>query len=207
MILLSNFIALLQILLIDFSLAGDNAIAVGMAAAGLPAPKRRQAVIVGVAVATILRILFAIFSVKILHITGLLLAGGLLLLWVAWKMYVELRNFRPSPFDPLPASGRAPTDKTNLTHKTLSGVIARIALADVSMSLDNVLAVAGVARDKLWILAIGLSLSVVLMGIAASVVARLMGRHRWIGYVGLATVLFTALHMIWDGRQDFMGIF
>jgi len=203
----TDLIALLQIFLIDISMAGDNAIAVGMAAAGLPATKRHRAVIAGIAVATVLRILFAIFSIKIMHITGLLMAGGLLLLWVTWKMYEELRRYRPSAFEPLPNTAHARMDKKDQLPKKLSSAVLQIAAADISMSLDNVLAVAGVARDKIWILAIGLVLSVGLMGMAASLVARLTSRYRWIAYLGLLTVLYTSLHMIWDGRQDFIGIF
>jgi YjbE family integral membrane protein len=226
---LPELLALLQILFIDLSMAGDNALVVGMAAAGLEAGKRHRAVILGIAGATILRILFAIFAVQILHITGLLVAGGLLLLWVAWKMYRELRHVRaysdtesrhsresgnPSASDSermsLVPRRRAAMDSRfrgndveSRSVKKLSTAVWQIIVADISMSLDNVLGVAGVARDHMWILAAGLALSVLLMGAASAFVARLVARHYWIGYLGLAVVLYTAVRMVVDGAKAF----
>ncbi len=191
-----EILAFLQIILIDISLAGDNAIAVGMAAAGLPKEQRHKAVLAGIGAATALRILFAIFAVQILHITGLLVAGGLLLLWVAWKMYQEIRAMQ---------AGRHAGSHTKPAAKKLSEAIFQIVVADVSMSLDNVLAVAGVARDHIAILVVGLALSVLLMGVAATFVAKLTQRYPWIAYIGLAIILFTAVNMIWDGSQQLIN--
>lgn len=195
----SDLLALLQILLIDLSMAGDNALVVGMAAAGLPQDKRKHAVLAGIVGATVLRIIFAVFAVQILQITGLLAAGGLLLLWVSWKMYGELRHAQKM---------RGTTQKVEETQaapKKLSAAIWQIIVADVSMSLDNVLGVAGVARDNITIMVIGLVLSVLMMGAASAVIARLAARYHWIGYLGLAVILFTAGKMIWDGAEPFLS--
>ncbi|HEU0117293.1 MAG TPA: YjbE family putative metal transport protein [Alphaproteobacteria bacterium] len=192
MISAAELLALTQIILIDVSLAGDNAIAVGTAASGLHPKQRKQAVLAGIGTATVLRILFALFAVQIMRVTGLLAAGGLILLWVAWKMYRDIRAAKQRTHSEKPA-------------KKLSDAILQIAIADVSMSLDNVLAVAGVARDHMGILAIGLLLSVVLMGAAAALIAKWTERYPWIAYLGLAIVLFTALHMMWDGAHQLLG--
>jgi YjbE family integral membrane protein len=190
--------ALASVILIDIALAGDNAIVVGMAAAGLPASLRRRAIVVGVAAAAILRIVFAIFTVQLLQIVGLMLAGGLLLLWVAWKLWRELQSGYLSDEqeaeaaledDPVPAA----------PGKSFQSAVTQIIVADVSMSLDNVLAVAGAAREHASVLIAGLALSVALMGLAASVIARLLQRYRWIAYLGLAIIVYVALVMIWDG--------
>jgi YjbE family integral membrane protein len=147
--------------------------------------------------------MFAIFAVQLLHVVGLMVAGGLLLLWVAWKMYGDIRKIRHGQHGEVQeADGAAPK-----ALKTLSSAILQIVVADVSMSLDNVLGVAGVARDNLWVLAIGLALSVGLMGLAASLVARLTARYPWVAYLGIAVVLWTALHMVWDGRGDVTRLF
>jgi YjbE family integral membrane protein len=187
-----------QVVVLDLSMAGDNAMVVGMAAAGLPPEKRRSAVLAGIAGATVLRILFALFAVQILHLTGLLIAGGLLLLWVGWKMYDELRHAR-----------KMVTRITNKTAapeavpvKSFKVAVQQIIIADVSMSLDNVLGVAGIARDEVWILVGGLTLSVMMMGLASTLVARLAARHNWVAYLGLAIVMYTALSMIADGIMD-----
>jgi YjbE family integral membrane protein len=203
MFTLSSLYAFLQILAIDISLAGDNALAVGLAAAGLPTQKRHHAVLAGIVTATILRIIFAIFAVKLLHITGILVAGGLLLIWVAWKMYRELRHrhHHRAHVGQLSDSDGI----TSVPAKKLSTAIWQIAAADLSMSLDNVLAVAGVARDHMPVMIAGLTLSILLMGVAATLVAKLIHRYPWIAYGGLAIVLFTALHMIWDGTHDLLG--
>jgi len=181
-------VALLQVIMIDLVLAGDNAVVIGLAAAGLPAAQRRRAILVGIIAATLMRVGFAFVAVRLLAIVGLLLAGGLLLLWVAWKMWRELR-----------AQPRAEAALTAVPHKTFPQAVWQIVLADVSMSLDNVLAVAGAARDHPAALVFGLGLSIVLMGVAASLVARLLNRYRWIAYIGLAIVLYVALDMIWRG--------
>ena len=180
--------ALLQVLLVDITLAGDNAVVVGLAVAGLPRPQRRPAILVGIGAATGLRIALGAVTLQLLAIVGLLLAGGLLLLWVAYKMYRELRHTKRSHH-------AAPT-------KTLRQAILQIVLADLSMSLDNVLAVAGAANGHTWVLVVGLCFSVVLMGLAASAVARLLERHRWIAWIGLMIVLFIALKLVWQGGLD-----
>lgn len=186
-----------QVVLIDIVLAGDNAIVVGALAAGLPMRQRRQVILIGIMAALVLRILFALMVTWLLGIVGLILAGGLLLLWVAWKMYRELHPAtRVSPGSPEITgdehSGLAPA-------KSFAAAAWAVALADVSMSLDNVLAVAGAARQHPGILVIGLVLSVALMGIAANIIARYIERYRWIAYVGLAVILYVALKMIWEG--------
>ncbi len=180
--------SLAQVLLVDITLAGDNAVVVGLAVAGLPRAQKRHAILLGIGAATILRIGLGAVTLQLLAIVGLLLAGGLLLLWVAYKMYRELRRTPP-------AHGVAPA-------KSLAAAMLQIVLADLSMSLDNVLAVAGAADGHIWVLVTGLAFSVVLMGLAASAIARLLERHRWIAWVGLAVVLFIALKLIWEGGQD-----
>jgi YjbE family integral membrane protein len=183
--LLTELAALLQVVLIDLTLAGDNAVVVGMAVSGLPRPQRRTAIMVGVGGAAVLRIALGTITLQLLAIVGLLLAGGLLLLWVCWKMYRELRRGHGA------TAGEAP--------KTLRAAMLQIVLADLSMSLDNVLAVAGAAEGHVWVLVTGLALSVVLMGIAANLVARLLVRYRWIAWIGLLIVLAVALQLIWKG--------
>ena len=186
--------AFFQVIMIDLVLAGDNAVVIGLAAAGLPPERRGRAILVGIVAATVLRILFAVFAVQLLDIVGLLLAGGILLLWVAWKMWRELRGqAHQDPDAAVAAAGhQAP-------RKTFAQAAWQIVMADVSMSLDNVLAVAGAARDHLAALVFGLALSIVLMGVAANFIARLLNRQRWIAYVGLAIILYVALDMIWRG--------
>jgi YjbE family integral membrane protein len=181
---------LAQVILIDITLAGDNAVVVGMAVAGLPAQQRRPAIILGILGATAIRILLGAMALQLLEIIGLLLAGGVLLLWVCWKMYRELRT-------PAHDVGDLQTRK-----KTLGQAMVQIILADVSMSLDNVLAVAGAAHGHTWILATGLLLSVVLMGLAANLVAQLQQRYRWIAWIGLLIVLYVSAKMIWDGGHE-----
>jgi YjbE family integral membrane protein len=180
--------ALAQVLVIDVALAGDNAVVVGLAVAGLPARQKRPAIVLGIAGATLIRIGFGAIALQLMAVIGLLLAGGLLLLWVCWKMFRELRH-RP----------HAGAGDAAQRRKTLAQAMLQIILADVSMSLDNVLAVAGAAGGSTWVLVAGLSISVVLMGIAAGVLARILERQRWIAWVGLLIVLYVALHMIWQG--------
>ena len=193
--------ALVSVVLIDVALAGDNAIVVGMAAAGLPACHRHRAIVAGVAAAALLRIAFASVTVELLHVVGLLLAGGLLLLWVSWKLWRELQAGHMAS----EAEGEAALEDGAVAapiEKSFGSAVTQIIVADVSMSLDNVLAVAGAAREHATVLIIGLTLSVALMGFAASMVARLLQRHRWIAYGGLAIILYVALRMIWDGGHE-----
>ena len=189
----------LEILMIDIVLAGDNAIIVGALAAGLPADQRKKVIMIGVGAALVMRIAFALVVSQLLQIVGLILAGGLLLAWVAWKMWRELSHARESAGSPEiegdERSGlRAP--------KTFASAAWGVALADVSMSLDNVLAVAGAAMDHPWILVFGLILSVILMGVAANFIARYIERYRWIAYVGLAVIVWVAAKMIWEGAHS-----
>ena len=190
--------ALFQVIMIDLVLAGDNAIVIGLAAAGLPEGQRKKAILIGILAATILRIGFASVTVQLLQIIGLLLAGGVLLLWVCWKMWRELRTSHHQPtFQSL--SSASTMDATAGRQKTLGQAVWQITLADVSMSLDNVLAVAGAAREHPMILIFGLALSIALMGFAASFIARLLEKHRWIAYVGLAIILYVAVDMCYRG--------
>jgi YjbE family integral membrane protein len=190
--------AFVQVLLIDVMLAGDNAIIVGALAAGLPAKQRRKVILIGIGAALVLRILFALVVTQLLQIVGLVLAGGLLLLWVAWKMYRELHPQR--------SAGSSEMDGDGVTSMKPARSFAQaawaVAIADVSMSLDNVLAVAGAAREHPGILMIGLLLSVALMGVAANVLARYIERYRWIAYVGLAVIVYVAGKMIYEGWHE-----
>ncbi|HTS39950.1 MAG TPA: TerC family protein [Xanthobacteraceae bacterium] len=189
--------ALLQVILIDLVLAGDNAIVIGLAVSGLPQAQRGKAILIGVIAATVLRILFAGVATRLLQIVGLLLAGGFLLLWVCWKMWRELRaghNAATHDASPIAAGPR----------KTFAQAAWQIMVADVSMSLDNVLAVAGAARDHPYVLVFGLGLSVALMGLAANLIAGLLHRFRWIGFIGLAIIVYVALDMIYRGTIDIL---
>src|SRR6476620_2907329 len=190
--------ALVQILLIDIVLAGDNAIVVGALAAGLPPAQRKKVILIGVAAALVLRVIFALLVSQLLQIVGLILAGGILLLWVAWKMYRELRHKNESS-----GSDEIVGDEhSGLTPaKSFASAAWGVALADVSMSLDNVLAVAGAAKDHPYVLVFGLILSVILMGVAASLIARYIERYRWIAWGGLAVILWVAVKMIFDGAR------
>jgi YjbE family integral membrane protein len=190
--------ALLQVIMIDLVLAGDNAVVIGLATAGLPPEQRRRAIIVGILAATALRIAFAGIATQLLQVLGLLLAGGILLLWVCWKMWRDLRA--TSPHD---GRGESPPDDAGRLHrKTFAQATLQIIVADVSMSLDNVLAVAGAAREHPFVLAFGLVLSVALMGIAANLLGRLIQTRRWIAYLGLAVVLYVACKMIYRGIHE-----
>jgi YjbE family integral membrane protein len=194
---------LLQVVLIDLVLAGDNAIVIGLAAAGLPQAQRGKAILIGIVAATMLRILFAGLATQILQIVGLLLAGGILLLWVCWKMWRELRASSTGPIVAKEALGASAGSKS---RKTLVQASWQIIVADVSMSLDNVLAVAGAAREHPVIMIFGLGLSIAAMGVAASFIARLLQKHRWIAYVGLAVILYVAVEMIFRGTLDIMKV-
>ncbi|MCI0754161.1 TerC family protein [Teichococcus vastitatis] len=195
-----ELIALGQVLLIDLVLAGDNAIVVGMAAAGLPAEQRRKAIFWGIVAATVMRIGFAAITTQLLAIVGLTLAGGVLLLWVCYKMFRELqRGHQPEVTE---AELEAQQASGTGERKTLRSAIIQILVADVSMSLDNVLAVAGAAKEHLWVLVVGLGISVVLMGVAATFIAKLLEKHRWIAWVGLLVILYVAVEMIWHGGGE-----
>lgn len=194
---------LLQVVLIDLVLAGDNAIVIGLAAAGLPQAQRGKAILIGIVAATVLRILFAGVATQILKITGLLLAGGLLLLWVCWKMWRELHTSSTKPMDAREAAGAIAENKP---RKTVVQASWQIIAADVSMSLDNVLAVAGAAREHPIVMIFGLGLSIAMMGVAASLIARLLQNHRWIAYVGLTVILYVAAEMIFRGTLDVMTV-
>ncbi|MBB5757629.1 YjbE family integral membrane protein [Methylorubrum rhodinum] len=182
--------------MIDLVLAGDNAVVIGLAAAGLPKEQRNKAILIGIAAATVLRIIFAGLVTQLLAIVGLLLAGGLLLLWVCWKMWHELRAGHANPDEAAAALDQA---AANAPRKTFGQAAWQIVVADVSMSLDNVLAVAGAAREHPAVLVFGLALSIALMGLAASFIARLLQKYHWIGYIGLAIILYVALDMVYRG--------
>ncbi len=197
----ADAVALATVVAIDITMAGDNALVVGMAAAGLPRSMRRRAVLLGIGTAAALRILFAAFTVRLLAIGGLTVAGGLLLLWVAWKLWREISNGENSAGQDAFVDGESKASARGGPTKTMRQAVTQIVVADVSMSLDNVLAVAGAAREHFWVLVAGLGLSVGLMGIAAGLVARLISRQRWIAYGGLLIILYVALSMIWQGTR------
>lgn len=207
---MAELIALAQVVLVDLVLAGDNAIVVGIAVAGLPAQQRWRVMVLGIGAATVLRILFAAFTVQLLQIIGLMLAGGLLLLWVCWKLWRELASGRLGEAAGGGEAHEVPTDEPGAEvqappQKTMRQAVIQIIVADVSMSLDNVLAVAGVAREHIGVLVFGLALSVAFMGLAAAVIARLLGRFHWIAYVGLAIILYVSLRMIYDGTLEVLA--
>ena len=186
----SEFLALLQVLLIDITLAGDNAVVVGLAVAGLPQALRTRAIWAGIGAAALIRVALSVVAIRMLAVLGLTLAGGILLLWVCWKMFRELRE------------QHAGKDSASNRRKTLGQAIRQIVVADLSMSLDNVLAVAGAAREHVWIMIGGLGLSVVLMAVAANILARMLDRYRWIAWVGLAVVVYVAGEMIVHGWHE-----
>jgi len=192
--------AFFQVLMIDLVLAGDNAVAVGLAAAGLPADQRRKVIILGLAAAVVMRIGFALITTQLLSLIGLLFGGGLLLLWVGWRMYRDMA-LQPAQHA-LPAGPQIGVTASPAPAKSFKSAFLTILAADLSMSLDNVLAVAGAAREHPVVLVFGLILSVALMGLAANWIASVLQRHRWIGYVGLVIVLYVALHMMWEGHRD-----
>jgi YjbE family integral membrane protein len=194
---------LFEVVLINLVLSGDNLIVISLAAAGLPHAQRGKAILIGIVAATALRVLLAGLATQILQIVGLLLAGGILLLWVCWKIWRELRAFSAAPVEATEAAGAvAGVGAKDEPRKTLAQAIWQITLADFSMSLDNVLAVAGAARDHLMVLIFGLALSITMMGVAASFIARLLQHHRWIAYVGLAIILYIAIEMTFHGTLE-----
>jgi len=196
--------AFFQVLMIDLVLAGDNAIVVGALAAGLPPEQRRKVIMIGVLAALVLRIGFALVVTQLLQIVGLILAGGILLLWVAWKMYRELHHAGESG-----GSAEVHGDEHSglKPAKSFAAAAWAVAVADVSMSLDNVLAVAGAAREHPGIMIVGLIFAVILMGVAANIIAKYIERYRWIAYVGLLVILYVAGKMIWEGWHDVAPLF
>jgi len=194
----ASLTALVQVVLVDLVMSGDNAIIIGMAVAGLPAQSRGKIVFWGVAGATLLRIGFALITTQLLQIVGLTLAGGLLLLWVAWRMYRELRLKGWHTAGELADAGQT-------APKSAGQAMLQIILADISMSLDNVLAVAGAARDHKAVLWLGLALSVLLMAVASTFIARLLDRHHWVAWVGFAIIVYVAGDMIWAGTHEVVG--
>ena len=203
----AGFVALMQVIGIDLVLAGDNAIVIGLAAAGLPREQRGKAILVGILAATVMRIFFALITTQLLQIVGLLLAGGILLLWVCWKMWRELREGHA---DEERAEEALTDTDINLDgtvagggpRKTFAQAAWQIVIADLSMSLDNVLAVAGAAREHPTVLIIGLALSIALMGIAATFIGRLLNKYRWIAYLGLLIIVYVSLKMMWEGWHE-----
>jgi YjbE family integral membrane protein len=219
--LTAELTALFSVIVIDLVLAGDNAVVVGLAAAGLPQDLRRRAILIGIAAAALLRIVFAVFATQLLNVIGLVLAGGLLLLWVAWKLFRETRrHMREAHEDghvssselayetpaPAPRSVSAAAVAATPAPKTFRSALTQIIIADVSMSLDNVLAVAGTARDHVWVMVVGLALSVALMGVAATMIAGMLRRYPWISYVGLALIAWVAVTMIYEGGEQLLHV-
>ena len=198
--------AFLKVLWIDIVLAGDNAIVVGALAAGLPTEQRKKVILIGIIAALVLRIIFALLVTQLMQIVGLIFAGGLLLLWVAWRMYRELH---PAQATDSPGSPEIVGDEHSGVRpaKSFAAAAWAVAVADVSMSLDNVLAVAGAARDHPGIMIVGLIFAVILMGVAANVIAKYIERYRWIAYVGLLVILYVAGKMIWEGWHDVAPLF
>ena len=192
----AELVKLLEVVFVNLVLSADNAIVVGIAAAGLPTHQRLRVVAIGIAGATVLRIGFAVFTVQLLAIVGLKLAGGLLLLWICWKLWGELRT---GALSAKAAAGDHP--------KTMMAAVWQIVVADVSMSLDNVLAVAAAARESLRVLVIGLVLSIGFMGLAATLISRLLNRYPWIAYVGLVVIFYVAVKMVWDGAFEVLPLF
>ncbi len=199
MITPSEIYALSQVLLVDLALAGDNAIVVGMVAASVPEHQRRKVIFIGIMIATVLRIVFSLGAVQLLQIIGLMLAGGVLLLWVAWKLWREIQQARAH------AHPEQPGAAIEFKEKTFGQAVFQITLADVSMSLDNVLAVAGAAREHTWVLVTGLVVSVALMGVASAKIAELLKRHHWIAYVGLLVIAAISVSMIYEGAMEVYG--
>ncbi len=197
-----GFFALLQVILIDLVLAGDNAVVIGMSAARVHVSDRRRVIFLGLAAAVVLRVVLAVFAVHLLRIIPLMIAGGILLLWVCWRLWREVRQARKEKQAAKLMAETGVLDSGPMRCNNLAAVrraVIHIAAADISMSLDNVLAVAGAAMNHPFVLVIGLTLSVALMGLAASFVATLLNRYPWISYAGIFIVLFVALRMIWSG--------
>ncbi|MFO1067318.1 MAG: TerC family protein [Geminicoccaceae bacterium] len=203
-VILSALTALVSVVLIDIVLAGDNAVVVGTAAAGLPPAQQRKVILFGATLALIARVLFALIATQLLAIIGLLFAGGILLLWVAWKMWREIRASAAHAKHDIPAVVPGAAD-SHPGQKTFASAVTQVAVADISMSLDNVLAVAGAAREHPYIMIFGLVLSIALMAVAAGFIARFIDRHPWLAYIGLVIILFVAVRMIWEGGHEIMN--
>jgi YjbE family integral membrane protein len=200
-------VALLQVILIDIVLAGDNAVVIGMAASRVPVAQRARVIFWGLAAAVVLRIGLAMLTATLLAIIGLMFAGGILLLWVTWRFYRDIKEGQEDEVGhhTITTGGSDhPKARPPLDDKGVRRAIGHIIVADISMSLDNVLAVAGAAREHVWVLAVGLILSIAMMGIAASMIAKLLRKHPWINYAGLIIVFYVALRMIWDGGHEIM---
>jgi len=203
--LTSQLTAFFAVVMIDIVLAGDNAVVVGTAAAGLPWRQQRQVIALGATLALVARVIFALVATQLLAIVGLLLAGGLLLLWVAWKMWRELQADRAAAQHEIPPILPGAHATAAVGQKTFKSAVIQVAVADISMSLDNVLAVAGAARDHPYIMIFGLVLSIALMAVAAGFIARLIDRYRWLAYIGLAIIMIVALKMIWEGGHEVLA--
>jgi YjbE family integral membrane protein len=203
--MIADLAALLQVILIDLALAGDNAVAVGLAASALPHEQQRRAIFWGILLALVLRIVFAGITIQLLQIPGLLFVGGLLLFWVAWRMWDDLSHHQPVMVgDPVAGEHAAEVIASKgKPPKTFASALFTIILADVSMSLDNVLAVAAVSKHNVYIMAFGLVLSVVLMGVAASFIARIINKYRWIAVVGIVIIIFAGARMVWEDAHNF----
>ena len=200
---LGAFSALVQVILIDLVLAGDNAVAVALAAAGLPVHQRRKVIVTGIALAAVMRVIFALAVTQLLKIDGLLFVGGVLLLWIAWKLAAEIRQqHAPAPAGEETAEDSAGRMRQRPPGKTVRQAMIQILIADFSMSLDNVLGVAAVAREHPVVLVIGLALSVAFMGFAASLIARLLERHRWIAWVGVVLIFWVGIVMVYEGGPE-----
>jgi YjbE family integral membrane protein len=187
-----------QIMFANIVLSGDNAVLIGLAAAGLPAAQRSRAILFGMIFATVLRVIFSVFAVYLLEVPGLLLIGGLLLLWIAYGFFKELREEKAEEDDP---EGH----EDSAGNKTMAAALKQIVIADVSMSLDNVLAIAGIARGNLPMLILGLGVSIILMGVAASIIARLLAKFRWIAYAGVALIAWIGIEMTYEGAHQLYG--
>jgi YjbE family integral membrane protein len=201
-------VALLQVILIDIVLAGDNALVIGMAASRVPQAQRRKVIFYGLAVAVVVRIGLAIVAARLLNVIGLMFAGGILLLWVSWRLWREFHDDAAEVGHHTITSTDGsdhPKARPPLDERGVRKAVWHIIIADISMSLDNVLAVAGAAMNHIWVLAIGLTLSIALMGVAAAMIARLLRRFPWISYAGLIIVLYVALRMIWLGGADILA--
>lgn len=198
----SGFAVLMQVIAMDLVLAADNAVVIGLAAAGLPAQQRAKAILIGIITATVLRIALALIATRLLEIPGVIFIGGLLLTWVVYKMFTELQGGQTACPNPATSLSNEPA-----RHKTLGQAAIQIVIADLSMSLDNVLAVAGAAREHPTVLVVGLIFSIALMGLAATFIARLLEKHRWIAYLGLAIIAYVAADMLWEGGHQLLGLY
>ncbi|HEX4535193.1 MAG TPA: TerC family protein [Rhizomicrobium sp.] len=192
-------VVMLQVILIDIVLAGDNAVVIGLVAARVPEEKRARVIFWGLVVAVVLRVILAVSAAKLLQIIGLMFAGGILLLWVSWRLWRDIEEAREKK-----RGTGADSVKVSAKPFSMRHVVFQVVVADLSMSLDNVLAVAGAAMNHVWVLAVGLVLSVALMGLAANLIAKILNKHPWISYAGLILVIYVALSMIWRGGNEIL---